>query len=97
MRRAVPSEKHFQINPHITSSCYLLFGAAVCAALFAQVAYGIDSGRHKKTSVSVNGPTYMGSNIFARILSNSVYTLFGFVAVMTGAEDLRFPFLDSSA
>ena len=34
MRRAVPSEKHFQINPHITaSSCYLLFGAAVCAGL----------------------------------------------------------------
>ena len=34
MRRAVTSEKHFQINSHITaSSCYLLFGAAVCAAL----------------------------------------------------------------
>ena len=61
---------------------------------FAQVAYDMYSGRHKKTSVSVNGPTYMGSNIFARILSNSVYTLFGFVAVIdggTGGSEVSLP------
>ena len=70
------------------------FWRSCMCGTFAQVAYDIDSGRHKKTSVSVNGPTYMGSNIFARILSNSVYTLFGFVAVIdggTGGSEVSLP------
>ena len=70
------------------------FWRSCMCGTFAQVAYDMYSGRHKKTSVSVNGPTYMGSNIFARILSNSVYTLFGFVAVIdggTGGSEVSLP------
>ena len=67
----------FKSIPHHSEVRLPAFWRSCMCGTFAQVAYDMYSGRYKRPQYQGNGPTYMGSKIFARILSNSVYTLFG--------------------